>query len=362
MEQLDTANLPNLPREIQCMIFKGPMTLQDFLSFQQVSQIEDILFSCIEELISKGDEETLSLDTVLSMERIRAISPEYPIIIDDQNKVADLAEHPTLREAVFDLTDLKGGQILPDIATLFFSKYRTFGNKCQDCQERYNLTFFIQDNDFRLIQVTEGSLKMYNLLDITRDSLHKLYTILNKKVPICEYTGDLNNHLYDLNIFPCLTRINLRYDPNFVDIDEPENNYEYILIENTKEYYLSWPKKLSVDVDIDYRRKAAYFIQGLLDYFDDNRYVYPQVTTFFPIVYRTYRDVDVLKEIFPNLTSIWLIAEYLPPYEVDADFSDYNEIVIVNQLPTPFDRNYYLQLFKPEDRGKIIFSESDWLY
>lgn len=364
MAQINLANLGLLPSELQCQILRGPLTLREFKNIREVShQLEDTLFSCLEELISEGDEGSLFPDFVLDLERIRVISPEYPIFIENKAQLIDLAKHKTLQEATFNISEGLDN-LIPYIKD-FFSVYRTYGNTCQDCQERYNFTFYTQGEDkIHLIQVTEGSLRIYGMAERI-EAAKELYQFLPTLVPICEFIGETNDSLTTLNTLPCLTKLSLRYE-EFVEVFDPNESYNWfadsVMGQNIKEYYFSWPKLTARDLKLQLYTPGDFTRYFVSDFLEPNDAIFPWVTTFLPITYFG-EDIKTLRKVFPNLTSIWLTRSSLPRREANHKlFLGLREIVIVNDLLDPLDKEKILDLFTPEQRKIVIFTESDWLY
>ena len=366
--------LGNLPYDIQCKILTGPLTLQQYLAARTVSLgIADVVDDCLESLVSEDEERIILPRLVLEMKRIQTISPDYPIVITKEGQLIALAKHKTLVEASFDLTKLVAytETILPFVIN-FFNFYETLGNTCQDCQGRYSFTFFIYIDNERhdIVQVTEGSLVMRDFIK-TRP-WKTFYRDLSKKVPVCEYIGDIDYNLVGINNLPCLNKLTLILTED--NIKELKNRKglifnrgmirsEIIKSSQIKEYYISYPKHSGTTPNFYYRD----FFNPLMYLLLTGKDVYPDITTFFPISF-SIGDIENLRNIFPNLTSIWVTRSFLDRsrkqgfvMEINRQLMKYQEIVIVNDLIESLDENYYLEIFPKELRDRITFVESDWL-
>ncbi len=348
-----------LPLETLCNIFTSEISLHELLAIRETSQslYQQVTF-CIQSIVTTDNREGMLLpEIVQELPNLQVVSPNIRILVENNQDIIDLAEHPSLKEAVIDLS--KYHRDFSNVVTLillFFQRYPTLGKTKQDCQGRYNFTFVINPDELIFIQVTEGSLHLHNIgtntfIDLGRAPLSNFYIGLRQYVPICEFIGDLHNHLGYLSYLPNLEKVSLRKRRDiYVD---PENLIESIMVPTVKEYYLSIPKGQTGEV------------HSIITTLKRRNAKYPNVTTFFPIpIYQ----LDLIWRIFPNLTSIWIQLSSLNEYLHQAlhpTFLDllnkYPEIILVNNLEQPRDQNLYLGLFPPELHDRITFIESDWL-
>ena len=365
MDEIDVAYLLTLPLELQCMILGRSISLKEITLIRESSkELENILFSCLEEVVSDGDEGTFFPALVMDMKRIKVIPPEYPIYITKKHQLLRIAKHPTLQEASFDLSGLFNKFVdIVDLVLSFFSEYQTYGNTCRDCQGRYNFTFFFRrETTYFIIQVTEGSLTFHNMGHIYRIS--SLYKNLVTKVPICEFTGSLDTSLSGVAELPCLTTISLRYNHNIAVklADLPFWFYTNVMNDKIEKYNISSPKILYHPYAIGF---LSTFISRLINHLDIKKINYPKVTTFFPVIC-ILEDIQMTRKVFPNLTSICFDFPSIRrlgqiPNIIIQEIKDLDEIVLFNNLNEPLNKQRYIDLFPPELHDKITFVESDWL-
>ena len=364
--------LENLPLEMQCKILSGPLTLQQYLTTRLISpDVENVVNNCLTSLISEDDQGFLSPELILSLKRIQVISPEYPIRITQERHLFELAQHPTLVEASFDLTLLQPYERIFTLVTKFFDKYHTLGNECQDCRGRYSFGFFIIRNGKKqdIIQVTEGHLLTSNLQDYSIEGIPLFYRQLGINVPVCEYIADLNYSLVGIQGLLCLSRLSLILEVKFIRESTKEIGKYFertfvtsVMVPQITEYTISYPKETSYYRD---------FFNRVIRLIELRKLVYPQVTSFLPFPFgsNTYA-INSIKRAFPNLTTIHLILPSMTGVirigtrvysKIARDFlMNYQKIVLVNDKNKTPDQKFYLGLFPEELWPRITFTESNW--
>lgn len=381
--------LDRIPRDILCQVVSDTMTLSDYLKLRKVSQrtIQQVN-GCLRHLVAEEDDEGyLFADLVRDMQVIETISANYPIYIQDVADLLYLAQHPTLHEATFDLSDL-GDEIETFLTAIteFFGFYPGFGTTCQDCQGRYAFTFVRTWEPLSFIQVTEGSLTLrdipytstihhngdipYNQAKFLAqyDPFDPFFQEIGHLVPICEVVATLNENITGIKHLPCLTKLTLiidlsylniyyPYKPNTVRSEFPFYDWfvDNIMSLNIKEYYISYPKTQPNGRDF------GYFTRAIETTLSNNRIVYAQITNFFPI----YLDrLPYIKKVLPNLTSIWLDSwglQFTHSPQLTSQLGDYEEIVVVRTTTHTLSDEDFLKMFPLDIQDKVTFVDSDWL-
>lgn len=379
--------LETLPIDVLCQVLTDTMTLHEYLVLRKTSQkTTQQANRCLRHLVSDGQEGQLFPEIVLEMSFIETISPDYPILIQDVADLLFLANHPTLHEATFDLTEL--GDNLSTFLTAiveFFGLYPGFGTTCQDCQGRYSFTFIRTFEPLSFIQVAEGSLTVrdipygstihhrgdvyYNreLFLAQEDPFDPFFREIGHLVPVCEVIATLNENITGIKHLPCLRKLSLVVDLTYRDVYYAYQNRTYayfpfydwfvdnIMSLNIEEYYISFPKAIGDGRDF------GYFIRALIPTLLNYRIVYSKVKTFFPIY---LDDLNKIKTVFPNLTSIWLDSwglEFSHNPQLTTQLGNYDEIVVVRTTKNTRSEQDYLAMFPPELQDRIIFTDSDWL-
>ncbi len=374
-----------VPRDVLCQVVSDTMTLDKYLNLRRVSQkTTQQVNQCLRHLDSEGEEGYLFADLVREMQVIETISPNYPVYIQDVADLLYLAQHPTLHEATFDLSDL-GDDIETFLTAIteFFGFYSGFGTACQDCQDRYAFTFVRSFEPLSFIQVTEGTLRIQDI-PFAEPELHSqanvpynpetflardnpfdaFYQEIGHLVPICELIGTLNENLTGIHHLPCLTKISLMADLSYGLIynSGPKNGYNYypfyawfidnVMLPNITEYYYSYPK------EVINGQHFGSFSNTLLRILNDSPKTYPQVTTFLPIY---FDEIPEVQRIFPNLTSIWIALVSLKYARQPQLLDKYQKIVIVIDWNGLLDQQSYIDMFPAHLRDRITFIDSDWL-
>lgn len=365
-------NLALLPLELQCEIFRGPMTLGDYLKIRSTSiAVMEGINGCLESLQDEGDEGRLDPNMVLDMTRIRTISPGYVIIISSQDDLISLANHPTLTKAVFDIEQLNLDErnIFATIIS-FFSAYERYGNSCQDCQGRYDFIFLLSSEPISFIRIMEGTLQLHNFR--SEISTQEFYSSLSALVPICNYIDELNNNVYGVRQLPCRNKINLYFDSNNPSTSDYKDLISEVSLVEFSEYYIAMPKvSIKPDVtDIEndlYNKKIFTFLAE----FNKNIKL-PKTKLFFPIPL-TINSISLLERIFPNLTSIAFTLSSIEyglknitanqPFrryqEVMQALDKYQEIIILDDLIDPRPRQEYINFFDMRLQNRIVFTDSE---
>ena len=354
----DLSFLLDLPPELQCKILKGPLTFNEYLNIKSTSiQLGNMVNDCLEELISEGYFQYLQPNIVSSMKRIQTITPRCLIVIHDEEELYQLAHHPTLKRATFYLDALMKERSIYSLIGGFFNRYPTFGNSCQDCQERYSFTFQVGDVDFgKSITVSEGGLDI--TLAISAEETPEFYRDIAERVPICQYRGFIEGHIRGIGNLPCLSKFLFVVDPGY----GYPNRYARLFLEEVmtphiiKEYFAAYSENFDVGI---YHR----FISQLKRLIVDRKIIFPEVTTFFPI---NILDTGSIKRYFPNLTSIAItlssirkIASWKVNGIIRRTLMSYPSIILVNDLSQDLDENYYLKIFPEELHNRITFVDSN---
>ncbi len=352
--------LRGLPTDRQCQALRGPVSLHEYLKIRQTSQV---LFkrinACLEEL-SNDEEGQIEVETVLGMKRIKKISLDSPIVMTTTENLLKLAQHPTLDEASIDLSIATEGDVNLFIELIkdFFGSYRLLP------EHDFNFIFILDPESLAFIQVTNRSLYLYNLPEVT--TISSLYAYLGSLIAIEKYTGDLNYNLDGLLQLTNLKEVNfnLRQEDTFVTQRKfIEWFIQTNILESAEEFYISYPQ---VDPHLNlWRNPYLNFNYDLMRTIENERRAYPNVKTFLPI---NYVDSTTVQNAFPNVTSIWLsivLLEIEEPQGGDLDslFNYYQEVVIVNDTTYSTDeiKERILPLFTTDLHDRITITVSNWL-
>ena len=361
------------PRDVRRLILKPRMTLDEFLVLRSSSKdVKDFIEDYVINLTPKEDQDekgSLFPELVIDLNKIEIISPEYPIVVSTVEQLLLLANHPTLIEAAFDVTDLLSN--LYDLVFAFFREYPTFGHECDDCQDLilgykasgYNFTFFkeISGLEYSIIQVYEGGILIRNTPPETLEKVKIFYRDLSQFIPLCRYTGDLSG-LEGVSFVSCLNEITLTNLIRVLSRSRSDQEYlagrvsyflNYGLLPNVTRYDAIYPKMTPDDLALGYRPFLPAFAQGVA--FNLRQVQGNKITTFFPIPIEIFPRI---KNYLPNLTSIAFSLFSLQNEVrvfVAADFADYETIYLVVDLDITMDQEKYIAPFPEKVRDRLVF-------
>lgn len=367
--------MASLLPELYCQVFSYPMTLQEFLFLRETSvDIKKRVESCLRYLISSDQEAgKLSASMINSMIKIEEIAPEYPIIISNQDELLTIAKHPTLRQATFDIMDLREDPLL--LIVSFFEQFITSNSNFPIESILYDFTFLGLNEDGGIIgiQIVEESIRLTNFFSYSEEKLRDFYVIISKYIPINAYYGPLDIALKTVSSLPFLGSVYFNIDLSFtLSIpNRPVRTFVSNLLDNHNitQYYISYPHS-----DTEYEIGTDEPINNIIGFTHRIIYLYVNrifnhVKVFLPF---SYEDIGSVKDIFPNLESIsislntvdfFLQQRNISHLYIDKKYmlNNFQEIILVIDTEIFRGEEYYLNLFPHELRGMIRFIDSDWM-
>lgn len=375
--------LLSLPTDIQCEILKYPLSLKEFLALREKSRaVYTRLNDCVE-ILDGNDRGSLFPDLVHDMKRIKRISFDYPIYISSEEELINLSQHPTLREASFDISaivdETDNVETLYRLINVFFENYSRTQKKaiCQDCHSSdpaYRFFFFylsIPSSEVHGIEVSEGSIFLIDPPVNNRTDLTDFYITLSDIVPICEYRGPLNEAGETIDSLPCLQRVYYKFDSRYIDemqfIPLARGMRDRIFsVPHITEYYASYPKIYGF---LFAKPHTSGMIEAITSGARLDNQTFLHVTQLWAI---PFNRIDWVREVFPNLIDIRIslasihnrngisYANYGVSFDEFVTMLDkYGKIIITNDLVHPFTIADYLKLFPDNLRNRITFEESE---
>jgi hypothetical protein len=352
--------MQNIPREILCEIFAYPMTLEDYLNLRLTSkQGRERASECVTQLVSpEGQKGTLISELVLEMSRIETIAPEYPIKIFDLGQLLSLAEMSTLREATFEVSDLEGG---------FYQLILSFFERRGSRPGPWSFTFI---GDVETGQVTVAHDALNLIQTHVWEGRKEFYQEIGQYLSTCACFNELGD-TQDLEELSCLQDLYLSSDEDtlerlweFSSTDGYLDMDEYTTLETIrtrlKACYITYPAGIDISTYLDFTTTILY---NTRDHWDGTL---PMMEIFFPIAFSD-KDINLLLEVCPNLTEIWLIASSIEEArEEDPNFfttlklveSLPLDIIIFDDLAKTVDEEEYVELFE----RPLAFIRSNWFY
>ena len=392
----DISYLLTLPREIRCLIFSYPMTIQDFFSIRETSKtLKDDVEKCVEVLTDDGKDGSLEAELIISLPKISVLPVSYSINVADDAQLVELAKHPTLTEATFDLTSMITDYDVDYYQAIlqFFRLYRLRGSDCHRCSDiadsRYRFTFYWHNVEYKNIGDDEYGEKIQEYVGeeehITEVSEGGIYLInpyimfnaasffpdLSKNVPICEYRGPLTYTIVDISKLPCLEKVYFKFDYTYYISLTLLNGLTKSLLQNPNitEYYISYESDESNYYSIFIGNIVAQLTDGF-----SNTQQHQHIRTFFPI---DWINIDWVVEIFPNLQSIsinfpslqFILDEIKGKSPgVEGTLQQFNDntsylqnIPEINIVGNTNNNQEIIDLFPPEFHDRITFVKSNWL-
>lgn len=348
---METSRLTLLPVELQCEIYKYPMTLKEFKDIRQTStQTKAIVDDCVEVLEEGDDIESVNASLILSLPNLRSMSPLYEIVVHSEEELLALARHPRLKECAIDLSifnDRYDEEDYYDLIIPFFQAYMEAhpedkGNTCSDCNlynPSYKFLFLFTDEDNTYsVEISQGSI----IFDTYQSPSFDFVTEIIELVPICSFKGS-STLVIILNTFLCLDYIDLEF--NGMEVDRGELAYLIELFQKSgiSEYHMQLVKT------DEGRKNYKDLIQKLLVRLNRNNIIYPLVTAFFPVdimVLPGIHGTRAINVLFPNLTSISLTLSsvsrvYQGLKKEKMNMTKYNQILSI--------LNNYSQIYVVDD-------------
>lgn len=298
-----------LPLDTQCEILGYEISLEDLFTLRTTDKhLYNLSTKCVKHLDSPEDKEIpLPVDLALSLEKIKTISPNYPIVLTSLDQVNIFAKHETLRQAAFDLSNLvKNNEEFINVIGAFWVEYPTRGNDCKYCADSPTYDFtFVYGDPINAIRIYEGGIVIVSnitagdvptLTGLTQQDIRNvngeikryilaLIKFIITKVPICDYKGPL---MRGLSILPCLQSISIDWKIGDLDL----NPIIPLLHKNIKEVYVHQPGEQSQVIP---RMVMDRLIVHLMPQ------KFPNITKFGPI---PAGSIEYVRGVFPNLQEL----------------------------------------------------------
>jgi hypothetical protein len=376
-----------LPLDIQCRILSEPITPEDLSRVLLADeQLRAVAISCVTTLISSKRGEYLDAKFILGLERITSISDNIPIRIKEPQELLDLAAHPFLREATFDISSLGDDPVTGIRFFLERFPLEPRGDCPEECPDEWTFKFKFLTKTGHAIEITNNTLDISNYTErYKRGSLHLGYFYLNQllgsTLPICRYITFFSNDNPHLQLLPCLRELGIKINaPRLFSSERFVSDWYQ---EGISDYYLSYPKMYYNYLDNSYEKDYSIVSDSLatLDGDLDEDETLEHIQTFFPFNFSRFGpDLEVIHEVLPGLTSLWITlssfeqfrADYLSSYRLAgtpkavhpkmSHLFKYPDIVLLNDLKNPRPEKEYLEIFPEELRDCVTFLSSDWLY
>lgn len=365
-----------LPLEIQVEILRCPLDIQSFLALRGTSQtMRNQVNKWVEEITSRSQGPRLSSEIVMSLQRIKRISPYIWIEVRAISQLVILSRHPTLCYATLDVSNLVREQVsLQEVLDIFFQSKAISTSPQKEC----SFTFVEhRDRSFQIKLFDQGiAFSSYGYLT----GLSNLYRYIASRFPLVkEYRGDVDLNINDLYRFTHLERIFFTFKTDtYREVIRRyfylyEGNYEEMFIQalletSATQYYIAIPKE-----ERGSNSNYDYMINAMLETrrhpTSRPNFLYPHlgITTFFPINCST-TSFRRTQELFPSLTelkitlssiehnSTWIGSDLATSY-----LQSYPKILVVNNLRNPQDEVIYRRFFSPLIRDRLIFAAPDFV-
>ncbi len=330
MDSEDISFFTQLPHDLQCQVLSLDIDVVTLLSIRSLSRkYYNLVTDCVKHLapLSQGKSLSLNPQLILSLPNLITVSSDYPIKINRPEDLSELSQHPNLRKATFDLTEII--VIHPKnpfwgLEYFFSTKYKsrpTFS--CQECNDplTFNYTFFYQrEGNSSLTRITDHT------IDTRQTSINDIVDLLftvQRYLDICQYHGKVRSYdiIEQLLNLPCLRDVTVWTIYGHVDVKGSiipllEKGID-VTIDN---YALEDPVS---------RRGYANEIRA---FSQETNQTFPELKSFIPIPTDRIAKID---KVFPNLTEISLLVETtLIPWRRLTKYEKIYLYVPSNLLPT----------------------------